>query len=246
MHRGISTGQVLVLGDGQLGSELVKQTGWDYISRKKDGFDISKVSSLNNYVLHHFTEIGEVILQYNTIVNCIADTSTYSDDREPHWNINYKFAAELTDYCNDMGIKLIHISTDHVYVNSLPKASEETVPANDRNWYGYTKLVADAYVQLRSNNYLIIRESHKPYPFPWAQAWRNQSTNGDYTPKIASLIIKLIKTNANGVFNVGTEEKTWYDLTKYEFGTKPVAKPAFAPEDITMNIDKLTTWLSKN
>jgi dTDP-4-dehydrorhamnose reductase len=110
MHRGISTGQVLVLGDGQLGSELVKQTGWDYISRKKDGFDISKVSSLNNYVLHHFTEIGEVILQYNTIVNCIADTSTYSDDREPHWNINYKFAAELTDYCNDMGIKLIHIS----------------------------------------------------------------------------------------------------------------------------------------
>jgi len=48
------------------------------------------------------------------------------------------------------------------------------------------------------------------------------------------------------VFNVGTEEKTWYDLTKYEFETKPVAKPAFAPEDITMNIDKLTAWLSEN
>lgn len=25
----------LVLGDGLLGTELVKQTGWDYISRKK-------------------------------------------------------------------------------------------------------------------------------------------------------------------------------------------------------------------
>lgn len=109
MHRGISTDKVLVLGDGQLGSELVKQTGWDYVSRKKDKFDISKVSSLNNYVLQHFTEIGEVVLKYNTIVNCIADTSTYSNDREPHWDINYKFAAELTDYCNDMGIKLIHI-----------------------------------------------------------------------------------------------------------------------------------------
>ena len=26
----------LILGDGLLGSELVKQTNWDYISRKKD------------------------------------------------------------------------------------------------------------------------------------------------------------------------------------------------------------------
>jgi dTDP-4-dehydrorhamnose reductase len=246
MHRGVSTDKILVLGDGELGSELVKQTGWDYISRKKDGFDISKVSSLNNYVLQHFTEIGEVLLKYNTIVNCIADTSTYSDDREPHWNINYKFAAELTDYCNDMGIKLIHISTDHVYINSLPKASEESVPASGQNWYSYTKLVAEAYVQLKSDNYLIIRESHKPYPFPYKNAWRNQSTNGDYTPKIASLIIKLIKTNANGVFNVGTETKTWYDLTKYEFKTNPVAKPSFAPEDVSMDLTKLNKWLSEN
>ena len=27
--------KILVLGDGLLGSELVKQTGWDYVSRKK-------------------------------------------------------------------------------------------------------------------------------------------------------------------------------------------------------------------
>jgi dTDP-4-dehydrorhamnose reductase len=246
MYRSIHTNKVLVLGDGLLGSEIVRQTGWDYISRKKDGFDINKISNLNNYIVCPFTEIGDLTLKYNTIINCIANTSTYSDDREPHWDINYRFAVELTDYCNDMGIKLIHISTDHVYVNSLSKASEETVPANDKNWYGYTKLVADAYVQLRSKDYLIIRESHKPYPFPWVQAWYDQYTNGDYTHKIASLIIKLINTDASGVFNVGTEEKTWYDLTKYEFGTKPVAKPTFAPEDITMNINKLTAWLSKN
>lgn len=246
MHRSISSSKVLVLGDGQLGSELVKQTGWDYVSRKKDKFDINKVSSLNNYVLQHFTEIGEVILKYNTIVNCIADTSTYSNDREPLWDINYKFAADLADYCNDMGIKLIHISTDHVYINSLSKATEETVPASGKNWYSYTKLVAEAYIQLRSKDYLIIRESHKPYPFPYEQAWRDQATNGDYTPKITRLIAKLINTDAKGIFNVGTEEKTWYNLTKHEFNTKPVARPSFAPEDVTMDLTKLNTWLSKN
>ena len=29
--------KIVILGDGLLGSELVKQTNWDYISRKKDG-----------------------------------------------------------------------------------------------------------------------------------------------------------------------------------------------------------------
>ena len=33
----------LVLGDGLLGKELVKQTGWDYISRKKDMMDLKDI-----------------------------------------------------------------------------------------------------------------------------------------------------------------------------------------------------------
>ena len=32
--------KVLILGDGLLGSEIGKQTEWDYISRKKDGIDV--------------------------------------------------------------------------------------------------------------------------------------------------------------------------------------------------------------
>jgi hypothetical protein len=30
--------KVLILGDGLLGKELVKQTGWPFVSRKKDQF----------------------------------------------------------------------------------------------------------------------------------------------------------------------------------------------------------------
>ena len=30
----------LIIGDGLLGNELIKQTSWQYISRKKDGIDI--------------------------------------------------------------------------------------------------------------------------------------------------------------------------------------------------------------
>ena len=31
----------IILGDGLLGSELSKQSGWYYISRKSSGFDFS-------------------------------------------------------------------------------------------------------------------------------------------------------------------------------------------------------------
>jgi hypothetical protein len=53
---------VLVLGDGLLGSEIVKQTGWNFISRKKDEFDIFNIDSqkladgLNEYVTKEGTE----------------------------------------------------------------------------------------------------------------------------------------------------------------------------------------------
>ena len=39
--------KILILGNGLLGSEIQKQTGWDLISRKKDGFDITKPNLYN-------------------------------------------------------------------------------------------------------------------------------------------------------------------------------------------------------
>ena len=217
--------RVVVLGDGLLGSEIVKQTGWDYMSRKKDGFDIRD----------HFLRVLD---GYDVIVNCIAYTNTYSDDKELHWDINYKGVIKLSNYCTTRNIKLVHISTDYIYSNSVSSSSEIDIPIHGNNWYSYTKLLGDAYVQLNDRN-LIIRTSHKPYPFPYKDAWTNQHTNGDYVNIISELVIKLINKNVSGVYNVGTNEKTWFNLTKEEFNTNPISKPDIAPENITMNINKL-------
>jgi dTDP-4-dehydrorhamnose reductase len=56
---------------------------------------------------------------------------------------------------------------------------------------------------------------------------------------IADLIIQLIKKNAEGVYNIGTETKTWFNHTKQEFNTRPISKPEQAPENVTMNLNKL-------
>jgi dTDP-4-dehydrorhamnose reductase len=219
---------IIVLGDGMLGSEIVKQTGWHSVSRKKNNIDFTSPGSYTH-----------LLKGYKTVINCIAYTNTYSDDRTKHWDVNYKAVADLVLFCNLNQIKVIHISTDHIYANSPTNASEDTVPQHLGTWYGYTKLLGDAHVQMAAHNYLVIRESHKPYPFPYKQAWYNQITNGDYVNVIASLIIKLVNNGASGVYNVGTEGKTWYSLTREEFNTTPSLTPTGAPNDITMDLTKL-------
>lgn len=223
----------LILGDGLLGSELVNQTSWDCISRKKDGFDISNSSSWN------FSD-------YKIVINCIANTNTYSNDKKSHWDINYKFVYDLIQYCNTHKIKLIHISTEYLYTDSVSNATEEDVPVHCRNWYGYTKLLGDGLVQLLSNDYLICRCMHKPKPFVYKEAWVDQVGNFDYVDTISSLIIKSINRGLNGVYNIGTDMKTMYDLAlKTNPSVLPSLSPMNVPKNVSMSIDKLDIDISE-
>lgn len=229
--------KALVLGDGILGGEIVKQTGWEYISRKKDGFNIEDIESFDDIFLEVFD--GVATKKYDIIINCIANTDTYSSDRDSHWSINYKFVNDLINFTNNNEIKLIHISTDYVYSGSNTNASEEDVPVHCNNWYGYTKLLADGLVQLSSNNYLICRCTHKPKPFPYECAWIDQVGNFDYVDNISSIIIGLIENNISGLYNVGTDLKNMYQLASSTKKVNGVFSPENTPKNTSMNLKKL-------
>ena len=235
--------KVLVLGDGLLGSEIVKQTEWDYISRKEHGFDITDAET---YHLLTSVEFGSIQhCKYDVILNCIANTDTYSTDKTSHWKTNYEGLSHLIKFCNDWKIKLVHISTDYVYSGSDTEASENTVPVHCNNWYGYTKLLGDGLVQLQSNNYLLCRCTHKPKPFPYDGAWIDQVGNFDYVPNIAKLIISMITNNLSGLYNVGTETKTIYELASETRKVKKIYAPKEVPKNLSMNLDKLNKGLDK-
>lgn len=235
--------QTLILGDGLLGTELSKQTNWSLISRKQDGFDITNPKTFH-LLLDTFRGMAQKS-KYSTIINCIADTNTYATQKENHWNVNYKGAADIVDFCNKWDIKLIHISSDSVYANCPTPQSEEGIPQHLGTYYSYTKLLADGYVELKSNNYLILKGTHKPSPFPFPGGWIDQIGNFDYVDTIAKIIIKLINNDATGIYNVGTELKTMFDLAKQ---TNPNVIPIIKqsqniPSDVSMNIDKLDKFL---
>lgn len=223
---------VLVLGDGLLGSEIIKQIDWEYLSRKKDGLEVSQFSDWVNK-----------LDGYDVIVNCIANTNTYSDDKEGHLDLNYRFVKDLVTYCNDSNKKLVHISTDYIYANSNNSRKEIDVPVHHSSWYGYSKLLGDAHVEMECSNHLICRLSHKPEPFPYDSAWGDVITNADYTPKIVNLLINLINYGGVGIYNVGTVKKTIFELASQTKKVNLIDSPINIPKDVTMNIDKLNKIL---
>ena len=189
-------------------------------------------------------EHGAVVYcPYDVIVNCIANTDTYSKDMDSHWAVNYAGVGSLIEFCNKWNVKLVHISTDYIYSESAPAASETSVPVHCNNWYGYTKLLGDALVQLSAKNYLICRCTHKETPFQYENAWTNQTGNFDYVDRISNLIIKLIEKNKQGVYNVGTETKTMFDLARQTKDVKPSTCPVETPNDVTLNTSKLEKGL---
>ena len=227
----------VILGNGLLGSELAKQTGWDILSRSVDGIDLTDITTWTHK-----------LLPYDTIINCIAYTNTYNTNKKLHWDINYKAVVDLIDYCNNHNKKLVHVSTDYVYANSIDTPNEEDTPVHQETYYAYTKLLADGYIELKGKNYLILRGTHKPTPFPYEGAWTNHLGNFDYIDVIVDLYIKLIKKDAKGLFNVGTEFKSMYRLAQR---TKPNVLPIYntdlkVPLSVKMNVSKLNKFLDEN
>lgn len=229
--------KVLVLGDGLLGSEIIKQSNWEYISTMKEEIDVTQ----------NFHELAVRIDDYepDIIVNCIAYTNTYDKEREQHWKVNYGFVVELVDFCDSRDYELVHISTDYIYANSRGGFAETDIPVHQETWYSYTKLLADAYVQLSMGDFrhhLLIRCSLKPTPFPYEKAFTNIKGTFDYVDVIAKQIIELIKEGRWGVWNIGTPSKTMFELAKQ---TRPDVGKSHSPKLPSIELD-LTKFQTKD
>ena len=227
----------IILGDGLLGTELRKQTGWDFISRKSHGFDFSTdIEYYFNIIRYN---------EYDVVINCIANTDTYGGDEQEHLSINAGRVLDLVNFCNEEKIKLVHISTDYLYTNSKPDAKETDPLLPLDTFYGHSKNIGDMYASTRSNDSLMIRTSFKKTPFQYPTAVP-QVGNFDYVDVIAKLIIQLIEKDAKGIFNVGTEKKTMLELAHRTNPFVVLGEPnnPKMPKDISMDISKMKEFLS--
>ena len=221
----------IILGDGLLGTEIRKQTNWNFISRKAHGFDF-------------ITSSFDCLNDYEVILNCIANTNTYGGDLQEHFQVNCDSLLKLVDYCNNHSKKLIHISTDYLYTHSIEDAKETDKCIPLETAYGYSKFAGDFVVSNYCKKHLIIRTSFKVTPFQFPKAVY-QIGNFDYVDVISSLIIQLIEKEAEGIFNVGTEKKSMLELAERTrkdifLGSSINSK---MPTNISMDISKMKEFL---
>jgi len=145
-------------------------------------------------------------------------------------HVNVVVASNVAKACASLGIKLVHISTDHLFSGQEPMAREHHSVA-PVNVYGKTKAEAENLVSEINPEALVIRTNF----FGWGTSYRQSFSdmiirklrlNQEitlfqdvfYTPILiesaAGTIHDLIDLKANGIFHVVGDDR----ISKYEFG----------------------------
>jgi dTDP-4-dehydrorhamnose reductase len=227
---------ILVLGvDGFLGNRFFHFVQEKYnilgTSRRPNTVDSSKVIFFD---ATDVDSIAEILEKYrpSVVINCIAfaDVDFCERNAESCNILNNLLPSNLAFYTNQMGIKLIQISTDH-FQSELSEPRTEFTKVWAVNNYGKSKFDAENNVMAKDRNALIIRTNffgfeanHKNLKLLSNIKGRLESglnfsgfTDVIFSPisvnVLIPLIYKLIEINAKGIMNISCNES----VSKFRF-----------------------------
>ena len=152
--------KILVTGaNGQLGRAINKEyagTETTLINTDRDAGD--------GVIALDITDIDEVMAlvkaeRPDVIINCAAHTAVdlCESQEDLAMKINAIGPRNLSIAANEVGAKIIHVSTDYVFDGSGSRPYTEFDPVSPNSVYGKTKLEGERFVQKFAKNYFIIR-----------------------------------------------------------------------------------------
>ena len=147
---------------------------------------------------------------------------------------------------NEVGAKLVHISTDYVFSGDEGNYRETNTPGPVSNYYSLTKLVAEEAARA-ARKHLILRTSFRPREFQYPVAFSDVFTGQDYVDIIApeiALAIENALTIEDEVLHIVTERKSVYELARrrspgVQEGTRAQAGVTL-PGDVSLNTERWT------
>ena len=157
--------RILVTGkNGQLGRTIQKIVNADtkiennlspndFIFVGRGDLDLGSERNISHYFKNN---------KFDIIINCAAFTQVDKAEQEVELanQINYLALKKLASLAINQKARLIHISTDYVFVGESNKPYMETDATNPINTYGKTKLAGEQALQeVMPMNALIIRTS---------------------------------------------------------------------------------------
>ena len=177
------------------------------------------------------------ILEKNKIdilINCsgLTNVEKCEKNKELAEFVHCRLCEVLSKLCFSLGVKQIHISTDHLFDGSKKCVDENCLPKPLNN-YGKTKLISEKIVSKLNPKALIIRTNFFGKGPSYRRSFSdfildnisvNKSVNlfddvfftPIYINELIEIIENLLFKDLSGVFNVVGDER----LTKYDFGLK--------------------------
>ena len=218
-------------GDGRFSQELKKiKCKYNFIFRNKKELNILSVKSINK---NFNTFKPDCILHLAGLSRPMA---IHDRDINKSIDLNIIGTANLVKVCSEKKKKLIFFSTSYVYPGTKGgyKETDSLLPWNN---YGWSKLGAEAAVQMYKNS-LIIRACMTEKPFIHKSAFSNVKSNFIFHDDFAKIFIKVIKKK--GIINIGGKSQTIFQFAKkYNKNVKKVKAKNELPLKMDMSLNKI-------
>ena len=231
--------KILITGSkGQLGNELkdIINKGYSEIGKVSECIKNSQVFDFDVDKLD-ITDLKSVKNVLNTIkpdvvINCAAATNVdgCESDEDFAFKVNALGPRNLAIVCEEMGAKLVQVSTDYVFSGVGEKPLTEYDLTAPYSVYGKTKLLGENYVREFCSKYYIVRTAwlygYVGHNFVYTMrrlgkekdsinVVNDQIGNPTHANDLAYHILKLIETDEYGVYHcTGKGECSWYDFAK--------------------------------
>jgi dTDP-4-dehydrorhamnose reductase len=148
--------RILVLGSGgQLGFELMRgpwPDGWSVSGLPRRDLDVTDSGAVDRAV-----EASCCGLVVNTAGYTAVDRA--ESDSPAAFAVNRNGAAHVAKACANVGIPLMHISTDYVFDGTKRDPYAEDDPVAPINVYGASKAAGEDEVRRRTAHHVILRTS---------------------------------------------------------------------------------------
>ncbi len=228
--------KLLISGtQGQLGLALNRRLAGQHsvVALARDAFDLADAEACRDVLRRKHPDV---------LLNCAAYTAVDRAETEPDLAhaINAQGPAHLAQSCRELGIFLVHFSTDYVFDGLASRAYVETDGTAPVSVYGQSKLEGEARVAQTWRDHLIVRLSwvysndganfyktmlRLAQDRPTLRVVNDQFGTPNYTADIAEAIACALNRplaelrQASGLYHLsGQGQTTWFDFTRTIIG----------------------------
>lgn len=150
----MKTRRILITGGtGQLGTELLRcqwPDDFQLVAPSRAELDLSKCDAIGHYVRNG---------GFSAVINCGAYTAVdrAESDVVTTWKVNALGPAALATATKDVGVPIIHLSTDYVFDGSKHGPYREDDPVAPLGVYGASKEAGEQAVRTGNPLHVILR-----------------------------------------------------------------------------------------